>query len=254
MIDNNKYALLSVYDKDNILTLAQFFIKNNIKLISTGGTYEYLKAHNIPVIEISSITNFEEMLDGRVKTLHPHVHAGILAIRNNAQHMQKIQQHHIKLIDYVVVNLYPFFDKVNTDLSFAQKLEFIDIGGPTMLRAAAKNYQDVVVVCDKNDYGQLMNNISQNNVCLEFKRYLAAKVFNLMSAYDGAVANFMSQEPYPLYFTPSLVKVQSLRYGENPHQSASFYKSTTMNGAMNSFVTLNGKELSYNNYKDVDVA
>jgi phosphoribosylaminoimidazolecarboxamide formyltransferase/IMP cyclohydrolase len=250
-----KRALISVYDKDGILEFTKFLVSQNIEIISTGGTYRYLKENNVPVIEVSEITNFPEMLDGRVKTLHPHIHGGILAIRNKTQHMDKIKEHQIDTIDYVIVNLYPFFQKVKEpNLSFEEKVEFIDIGGPTMLRAAAKNYQDVVVVCDKNDYHETQKQIESGNISLEFKRKLAGKVFNLMSAYDGAISQFMLQDEYPEFYSVSFQKKQTLRYGENPHQSASFYSSTIANGSMNTFEILNGKELSYNNLKDVDIA
>lgn len=248
-----KRALISVYDKDGLLDFAKFLISNNVEIISTGGTYKFLKENNIPVIEVASITNFPEMLDGRVKTLHPHIHAGILAIRDNKEHMERIQEHNIDAIDIVVVNLYPFFEKVKQNLSFEQKIEFIDIGGPTMLRAAAKNYKDVIVICDKTDY-QLVINEFANGVTITTKKYLASKVFNLMSAYDGAISRFMSNGEFLPYFNISCYKKQDLRYGENPHQKACFYAETSVDGAMNTFVVLNGKELSYNNLKDVNIA
>jgi phosphoribosylaminoimidazolecarboxamide formyltransferase/IMP cyclohydrolase len=203
---------------------------------------------------VSEVTKFPEMLDGRVKTLHPNIHGGILAIRSNPAHMQKIKEHGIMPIDFVIVNLYPFFKKVKENLSFEEKIEFIDIGGPTMLRAAAKNFQDVVVVCDKNDYAEIKNNMNDGEISLDIKRKLAGKVFNLMSAYDGAVSQFLLEDEYPEYFSMSLKKQQALRYGENPHQTACFYASTTVNGSMNTFEVLNGKELSFNNIKDVDIA
>jgi phosphoribosylaminoimidazolecarboxamide formyltransferase/IMP cyclohydrolase len=249
-----KYALISVYDKNGILDFAKYLITQNVEIISTGGTYRYLKENNIPITEISEVTQFPEMLDGRVKTLHPNIHAGILAIRSNKKHMDKIADYKINTIDFVIVNLYPFFDKVKTNLSFNEKVEFIDIGGPTMLRAAAKNFQDVVVACDKNDYAEIQKQMQQGEINLNFKRKLAGKVFNLMSAYDGAISKFMLDDEYPEYYSISFKKKQYLRYGENPHQSACFYSSTINDGAMNTFEILNGKELSYNNLKDVDIA
>jgi phosphoribosylaminoimidazolecarboxamide formyltransferase/IMP cyclohydrolase len=249
-----KRALISVYDKDGILEFAQFLVSKDIEIVSTGGTYRFLKENNIPVLEVSEITQFPEMLDGRVKTLHATIHAGILAIRGNPEHMDKINEHNIKLIDFVIVNLYPFFKKVKENITFEQKIEFIDIGGPAMLRAAAKNFHDVVVICDKNDYKIVQQKIAQNSLDVNFQRQLAAKVFNLISAYDGAISQFMSTDEYPEFYSPSFQKKQLLRYGENPHQSASFYGSTLVDGAMNTFEILNGKELSYNNFKDVDIA
>jgi phosphoribosylaminoimidazolecarboxamide formyltransferase/IMP cyclohydrolase len=249
-----KRALISVYDKDGVLEFARFLISKDIEIISTGGTYKYLKDNKIPVIEVSEITNFPEMLDGRVKTLHPFIHAGILAIRDQSSHMKKIEEFKINPIDFVIVNLYPFFQKVKENLTFEQKVEFIDIGGPTMLRAAAKNYQDVVVICNKEDYASVQNEMSNGKVSIETKRKLAGKVFNLMSAYDGAISQFMLNDEFPTYFSSSYKKKQGLRYGENPHQDACFYESTMLDGAMNTFEILNGKELSYNNFKDVDIA
>ena len=252
-----KRALISVFDKDGVLDFAKFLVSKDVEIVSTGGTYRYLKENGIDVIEINEVTNFPEMLDGRVKTLHPLVHAGILAIRNNKEHMDTLKSRDIHPIDYVVVNLYPFFEKVKEDLTFEEKVEFIDIGGPTMLRAAAKNFQDVVVISNKDDYKVVMEEVEANGeASLKTKKKLAGKVFNLMSAYDAAIANFMleGEEEYPEYLSVSYKKMQSLRYGENSHQSAAVYSSTMLDGAMNTFETLNGKELSYNNFKDVDIA
>ena len=253
-----KRALISVFDKDGVLDFAKFLVSKDVEIVSTGGTYRYLKENGIDVIEINEVTNFPEMLDGRVKTLHPLVHAGILAIRGNEEHMNTLKERNIHTIDYVVVNLYPFFEKVKEDLTFEEKVEFIDIGGPTMLRAAAKNFQDVVVISNKDDYAKVMEEINENGeVSYKFKKKLAGKVFNLMSAYDAAISNFMladDEEEYPEYLSVSYKKMQSLRYGENSHQTAAVYSSTMLDGAMNTFETLNGKELSYNNFKDVDIA
>ena len=252
-----KRALISVFYKDGVLEFAKFLEKRGVEILSTGGTYKHLKENGVNVIEVNEVTNFPEMLDGRVKTLHPLVHAGILAIRDNEEHMNTLKERNINTIDYVVVNLYPFFEKVKEDLTFEEKVEFIDIGGPTMLRAAAKNFQDVVVISDKNDYGKVMEEIeAEGEVSYNTKKRLAGKVFNLMGAYDAAIANFMLEgvEEYPEYLSVSFKKKQGLRYGENSHQSAAFYESTTVEGAMNTFDVLNGKELSYNNFKDMDIA
>jgi phosphoribosylaminoimidazolecarboxamide formyltransferase/IMP cyclohydrolase len=250
-----KRALISVFDKDGVLDFAKFLVSKDVEIISTGGTYKHLKENGVDVIEVNEVTNFPEMLDGRVKTLHPLVHAGILAIRDNKEHMNTLQEREIHTIDYVVVNLYPFFEKVKEDLDFEEKVEFIDIGGPTMLRAAAKNFQDVVVISDKEDYKVVMDEMNAGEVQLNTKKKLAGKVFNLMSAYDGAISNFLlADEEYPEYLSVSFKKKQDLRYGENSHQSAAFYSSTMVDGAMNNFDVLNGKELSYNNFKDMDIA
>lgn len=250
-----KRALISVYDKTGILELAKTLIDKDIEIISSGGTYKYLKDNNIEVKEISEITKSDEMLDGRVKTLHPIIHGGILAIRDNEDHMNTLKNRDIQTIDMVIVNLYPFFEKLKEDLSFEEKVEFIDIGGPTMLRAAAKNFKDVVVVSDINDYKEVINQIKEGQVSFNFRKKLAGKVFNLMSAYDASISNFLlGDEEYPEYLSVSYKKLQSLRYGENPHQKAVYYGSTEFEGAMNSFEVLNGKELSYNNIKDLDIA
>ena len=248
-------ALISVFNKNGILPLAKFLESKGIEIVSTGGTFKYLKENGVNVIDVTNVTNFPEMLDGRVKTLHPNIHGGILSIRSNKEHMETISKHNIVPIDYVIVNLYPFFEKVKENLTFEEKIEFIDIGGPSMLRAAAKNFQDVVVISDVNDYDQVINEINTNgSVSLKTKKHLAGKVFNLTAAYDAAISNFLLDEEYPEYLTISYQKKQNLRYGENPHQSACFYGSTTRKGAMNSFDVLNGKELSFNNFKDVDIA
>lgn len=252
-----KRALISVFDKDGVLELAKFLEERDVEIISTGGTFKYLKENGVNVIEVNEVTNFPEMLDGRVKTLHPLIHAGILAIRDKEDHMNTLKERNINTIDYVVVNLYPFFDKVREDLTFEEKIEFIDIGGPTMLRSSAKNFRDVVVLSDKNDYKRVIDEISENGeVSFKLRKILAGKVFNLTNAYDAAISNFLleGEEEYPEYLSISYKKKQNLRYGENPHQSAAYYSSNEFDGSMNSFEILNGKELSYNNIKDLDIA
>lgn len=252
-----KRALISVFDKTGILDFSKFLAENGVEVISTGGTYKHLKENGVAVTEVNEVTNFPEMLDGRVKTLHPIIHAGILAIRDNEEHMNTIKERNIETIDMVIVNLYPFFEKVREDLIFEEKVEFIDIGGPTMLRAAAKNFQDVVVISEASDYEAVMAEIKETgDVSYKLRKKLAGKVFNLMSAYDAAISNFMlsDEEEYPEYLSISYKKKQSLRYGENPHQSAAYYVSNEFDGGMNDFEILNGKELSYNNIKDLDIA
>ena len=251
-----KRALISVFDKEGILDFSNFLSAKGVEIISTGGTFKHLKENGVNVTEVNEVTNFPEMLDGRVKTLHPILHAGILAIRDNEEHMNTIKERNIEPIDMVIVNLYPFFKKVREDLSFDEKVEFIDIGGPTMLRAAAKNFKDVAVISDKEDYKVVREEIEAlGEVSFKLRKKLAGKVFNLMSAYDAAISNFLLEdEEYPEYLSISYKKLQSLRYGENPHQSAAYYGRTEIDGAMNSFEVLNGKELSYNNIKDLDIA
>lgn len=250
-----KRALISVFDKTGILEFAKFLKGKNVEIVSTGGTYKYLKENGLEVIEISEVTKFKEMLDGRVKTLHPNIHGGILAIRDNKEHMETIQREGIETIDFVVVNLYPFFREVQTDKTFDEKIEFIDIGGPTMLRSAAKSFKDVTVICDPEDYGKVTEEIQEKGeVSFETKKRLAGKVFNLTSAYDAAISNFLLEEEYPKYLNISYEKKFDLRYGENPHQTSAYYVSTTEEGSMKDFVQLNGKELSFNNIRDMDIA
>lgn len=248
-------ALISVFDKTGVLELAQFLVSRNVEILSTGGTFKYLKENGVPVIEVSDVTGFEEILDGRVKTLHPIIHSGILAVRDDKKHMETLERLGIKTIDMVVVNLYPFFEKVKEDLTFEEKVEFIDIGGPTMLRAASKNFQDVIVLSDVNDYSNIIEQLKNSGeVDYATKKKLAGKVFNLMAAYDAAISNFLLDEEYPEYLAISYKKSMDLRYGENPHQSAAYYTSTVENGSMKDFQQLNGKDLSYNNLKDMDIA
>jgi len=248
-------ALISVFDKTGVLELAQFLVSRNVEILSTGGTFKYLKENGVPVLEVSDVTGFEEILDGRVKTLHPIIHSGILAVRDDKKHMETLERLGIKTIDMVVVNLYPFFEKVKEDLTFEEKVEFIDIGGPTMLRAASKNFQDVIVLSDVNDYSNIIEQLKNSGeVDYATKKKLAGKVFNLMAAYDAAISNFLLDEEYPEYLAISYKKSMDLRYGENPHQSAAYYTSTVENGSMKDFQQLNGKELSYNNLKDMDIA
>ena len=248
-------ALISVFDKTGVLELAQFLVSRNVEILSTGGTFKYLKENGVPVLEVSDVTGFEEILDGRVKTLHPLIHSGILAVRDDKKHMETLERKGIKTIDMVVVNLYPFFEKVKEDLTFEEKVEFIDIGGPTMLRAASKNFQDVIVLSDVKDYGNVIEQLKNSGeVDYATKKKLAGKVFNLMSAYDAAISNFLLEDQYPEYLAISYRKSMDLRYGENPHQSAAYYTSTVENGSMKDFQQLNGKELSYNNLKDMDIA
>ncbi len=249
-----KRALISVSDKSGLVEFAKFLEEQNYELISTGGTFKHLKDAGLDPIQIDEVTEFPEMLDGRVKTLHPKVHGGLLAVRSNEKHMTTIQQHEIGLIDMVIVNLYPFFENVNKDISLEEKVEFIDIGGPSMLRSGAKNFDSVTVITDVNDYSKIQQEISEfGNTTIETRKRLAGKVFNLTSAYDGAISKMLLDEEYPQYLNASYKKVSDLRYGENPHQSASYYVSTFENGAMKDFEILGGKELSFNNLRDMDL-
>lgn len=237
------------------MEFSKFLMEHDYEILSTGGTYRYLQENGVPVIEVSEVTKMQEMLDGRVKTLHPVIHGGILAVRGNEEHMSCIEKLGIHTIDMVVVNLYPLFEKVQSDISFEEKIEFIDIGGPTMLRSAAKSFQDVVVISDPSDYEVVKEDISiSGEVSYEHRKRFAGKVFNLTSAYDAAISNFLLEEDFPRYFSTSYEKKMDLRYGENPHQKAAYYVSTTENGAMKDFIQHQGKELSFNNLRDMDVA
>ncbi|WP_027382411.1 bifunctional phosphoribosylaminoimidazolecarboxamide formyltransferase/IMP cyclohydrolase [Epilithonimonas caeni] len=251
---SKKRALISVSDKSGLVDLAKFLEANNYELISTGGTFKHLKDAGLNPIQIDEVTDFPEMLDGRVKTLHPKVHGGLLAVRSNEEHMKTVQDYEIGLIDMVIVNLYPFFENVNKNISLDEKVEFIDIGGPSMLRSAAKNFNSVTVLTDVNDYQIVKIEMEQNgDTYLETRKKLAGKVFNLTSAYDAAISSMLLDEEYPTYLNASYKKVSDLRYGENPHQSAAYYTSTFENGAMKDFEILGGKELSFNNLRDMDL-
>ncbi|MDR2759268.1 MAG: bifunctional phosphoribosylaminoimidazolecarboxamide formyltransferase/IMP cyclohydrolase [Spirochaetaceae bacterium] len=247
-------ALISVFNKDGILELASFLAGSGWEILSTGGTAKYLEEHQVPVIDVAAVTGFPECLDGRVKTLHPAIHAGLLARRNEKSHRDTLENLGISPIDLVCVNLYPFFEKVRAGLSLEETVEFIDIGGPTMLRSAAKNYQDVLVLTDPADYGDLIGGLKGGTITAEFRKRLAGKVFDLTSAYDGAIARYLLDEKYPEYLPLSLRKAQTLRYGENGHQGAALYLNTGRPGALGAMEQLHGKELSYNNIRDLDLA
>ena len=201
-------ALISVFYKDGILELASYLHGAGWEILSTGGTSKHLKENNIPVTDVASVTGFPECLDGRVKTLHPAIHAGLLARRDEKTHMDTLQALGLGTIDLVCVNLYPFFEKVQAKLTLEQTVEFIDIGGPTMLRSAAKNYHDVVVLTDPADYTETINGLKTGDVPVEFKKRLAGKVFNLTSAYDAAVSRYLLEDEYPEYWPLSLKKGQ----------------------------------------------
>jgi len=249
-----KRALVSVFYKDGILELASFLSGAGWEILSTGGTSKYLQENNIPVTDVSSVTGFPECLDGRVKTLHPAIHAGILARRDVQSHVDTLKSLGLETIDLVCVNLYPFFEKVQAFLSVEDTIEFIDIGGPGMLRSAAKNFRDVIVLTDPQDYSQTIEYLKAGDVPVDFKKRLAGKVFDLTSAYDAAIARFLLDDEYPQYLPLSLKKGQSLRYGENAHQSAALYLHTDRVGVLGGMEQLHGKELGYNNIRDLDVA
>ncbi|HEX4946216.1 MAG TPA: bifunctional phosphoribosylaminoimidazolecarboxamide formyltransferase/IMP cyclohydrolase, partial [Blastocatellia bacterium] len=259
-------ALISVSEKQGILELAQALVRHGVEIISTGGTAKMLRAYGFAVRDVSDYTGFPEMLDGRVKTLHPKIHGGILFMRDNAEHRRHANNHNIAPIDLVVVNLYPFRETVaNPNVSLADAIENIDIGGPAMLRSAAKNHHDVAVVVEPTDYPNLIELMNANEGALPHAvRYeLAVKAFRHTAAYDRDIARYLGQqlpnaattnEP-PVEWTLELNKVAGLRYGENPHQQAALYKiaGSTEQGVANA-EQLQGKELSYNNLLDADAA
>ncbi len=254
-------ALISVSDKAGIVEFAKELVNFGVEIISTGGTYSTLKNEGVDVIGISDVTGFRECLDGRVKTLHPTIHAGILNIRSNEEHQQQMKEMELLNIDFVIVNLYPFKETIlREDATLQDAIENIDIGGPTMLRSAAKNSQDVVVIVDPTDYEKVLTELKDNNqVSKDTKFYLGAKVFEHTANYDAMIARYLreksGQEGLPEKFTLTFEKVQNMRYGENPHQGAGFYKEVGYTkGTLSEAVQLNGKELSYNNINDANGA
>lgn len=256
-----KRALISVSDKTGIVEFARALAAQGVELISTGGTKSLLEKEGVPVIGISDVTGFPEIMDGRVKTLHPAVHSGLLAVRDNAEHQAQMKELGLDYIDLVVVNLYPFKETISkSDVTYEDAIENIDIGGPTMLRSAAKNHAFVTVVVDAADYGKVLDEIqADGDTTIETRRALAAKVFRHTAAYDSLISNYLTAqttgEAFPETLTVTYEKVQSLRYGENPHQQAAFYREPlAVVGSLTAAEQLHGKELSYNNINDANAA
>ena len=253
-----KRALVSVSDKTGVVEFCKGLVENGFEIISTGGTAKALKDAGLKVIGISDITGFPECLDGRVKTLHPNVHAGLLAMRSNPEHMAQLEKLNINTIDIVCVNLYPFKATLAKGADFAECIENIDIGGPTMIRAAAKNYQDVAVIVDPNDYSKVLGELKAGGVTLETKKYLQYKVFAHTAVYDGLISNYLAAQlgiTFPDQVTFAYEKAQDMRYGENPQQQAVFYNEQFIrSGSLSSAKQLWGKELSYNNINDANGA
>ena len=254
-------ALISVSDKTGIVELAKELTALGVEIISTGGTYKKLTEEGVKAIEISELTGFPECLDGRVKTLHPIVHAGLLAMRSNPAHMKQLEELNIETIDIVIVNLYPFKATIMKEgVTRDDAVENIDIGGPTMLRGAAKNYQDVAVVVDPRDYETVLTELKENgSVSLDTKFYLMQKVFMHTSNYDTMIADYLKKEredySLPETLTMTFEKVQDMRYGENPHQQAAFYREVgKQTGSLVDAKQYNGKELSFNNINDTNGA
>ncbi len=257
-----KTALLSVSDKSGLVEFARQLVELDIELISTGGTYRLLQEHGIPAQTVDNITGFPEILDGRVKTLHPHVHAGILARRDLPEHMETLSHHQIAPIDLVVCNLYPFADTVaRPGVTLAEAIENIDIGGPSMVRAAAKNYSSVAIVVEPARYDEIITCLRQKGeIPLELRQELALAAFRHTAHYDAMIATYLGQQfaadqPLPETLTLTFQRQQMLRYGENPHQQAAFYREPFQSGL--SLVTaqqLQGKELSFCNLNDANAA
>ena len=262
---NQRQALISVSDKTGVLELAGALTKLGIRILSTGGTAKLLADAGIAVTEVADYTGFPEMLDGRVKTLHPKVHAGILARRDLPEHVAAMQREGIDNIDLVVVNLYPFQATIaKPGCTFEDAIENIDIGGPTMVRAAAKNHAHVAIVTDPADYAGIVAELqaSGGSLSAQTRISLAKKAFSHTAQYDGAISNYLTslaadgtRQPFPARLNLSLEKAQDLRYGENPHQHAAFYRDLApAAGSLATYAQVQGKELSYNNIADADAA
>jgi phosphoribosylaminoimidazolecarboxamide formyltransferase/IMP cyclohydrolase len=253
-----KRALISVYEKnEKLFQFVSFLEKKEYQIVSTGGTYQYLTKKGLSnIIEVADITSFPEILDGRVKTIHPNIYIGILANRSVEKHMKSIHDYNIHLIDIVLVHFYPFFEKMHQkSIDINSLVEFIDIGGPSMLRAAAKNFLHVTAITENNDYESVKYEIEHyGSTSLKLRKKLAGKVFNFTSAYDSAISQSLLDDKFPNYLHSSYEKKINLRYGENPHQKAAYYVNTIHQGSMSNFRQLHGKELSFNNLRDMDIA
>jgi phosphoribosylaminoimidazolecarboxamide formyltransferase / IMP cyclohydrolase len=252
-------ALFSVSDKAGLIEFAQFLHDSGVELISTGGTAKAIKNAGLPVKEVAEVTGFPEMLDGRVKTLHPMIHGGLLGIRGNAEHEKTMSDHKIAPIDLIVVNLYPFEQTVAAEADFDTCIENIDIGGPAMIRSAAKNHAGVTVVVDPVDYGVVIADMKTNNgvVTDTTRRQLAARAFARTASYDAAISTWFAGqlgEDFPRWLSFSGKLKQTLRYGENPHQTAALYVTGEKRAGVASALQIQGKELSYNNINDTDAA
>lgn len=252
-------ALLSVSDKTGLIDFARALAGHGVELVSTGGTAKAIAAAGLPVKDVSELTGFPEMMDGRVKTLHPKVHGGLLAIRDNDEHTQAMAAHGIPQIDLLVVNLYPFEATVDKGASYEDCIENIDIGGPAMIRAAAKNHDDVAVVVEASDYQAVLDELTANNgaTTLPLRKRLAAKAYARTAAYDAAISNWFALQlktDAPDFRAIGGRLIQSLRYGENPHQTAAFYATPEKRPGVATARQVQGKELSYNNINDTDAA
>jgi len=251
-------ALVSVSDKSGVIDFARGLEELGIEIFSTGGTKRSLEATGVKIRSISDLTGFPEILDGRVKTLHPAVHGGILARRDIPQHLSQLSQHHIGLIDIVTVNLYPFVETVSkAGVSLDEAIENIDIGGPSMIRSAAKNFASVLVVVDPADYDAVLRRLRRGSIDSTYRKRLAQKAFQHVALYDTAISQYLSEEVFPEEMTIALKKARGLRYGENPHQKAAFYAEQNVRqkpDGLESLEQLGGPEISFNNLLDLDAA
>lgn len=248
-------ALLSVSDKTHLVDFAKQLKDLDFEIVSTGGTKKALEAGGVDVTGVEEVTGFPEMLDGRVKTLHPKIHAGLLAKRDDPDHMKQLKDAGITPIDLVAVNLYPFRQTIEKpETTEAQAIEQIDIGGPSMLRAAAKNFAGVLTIVDPNDYQPVIDALKAHSDDNAFRKHLAAKVFRHTAAYDAIISNYLTEEEFPDQLTLTYEKQQSLRYGENSHQKAAFYRDPIPSKLSVITKQLHGKELSFNNIKDANAA
>ena len=251
-------SIISVSDKSGVVDFARGLKELGIEIFSTGGTKKSLEAAGVKIHSVSELTGFPEILDGRVKTLHPAVHGGILARRDLPQHLSELTRNRIEPIDMVVVNLYPFVETVSkAAVSLDEALENIDIGGPSMIRSAAKNFPSVLVVVDPGDYDTILQKLRQGNIDSEYRKRLAQKAFQHVALYDTAIAQYLNEEAFPEEMTIALKKARSLRYGENPHQQAAFYVEQNVRrrqDGLASLEQLGGPEISFNNLLDLDAA
>ena len=255
MLKKIQNALISISDKSDLEKILRYLEKYKINLISSGGSYRKIKKLGYNCIEIEKYTKFKEMLDGRVKTLHPKIHAGILSIRSNRKHQNQMKKNKFKNIDLIIVNFYPFQEAVLNKKNSNSIVENIDVGGPAMVRAAAKNFKDISIITDKKDYGSLINQLRQYKGCtdLKFRKYMASKAFNLTAYYDSMISNWFNKElniTFPDKKTIPGRKLTQLRYGENPHQKSSIYFND-FDDKETGLKKISGKNLSYNNYNDI---
>lgn len=256
MVIEIKRALISVYYKNGLPDFVKSLEEKGVEIISTGGTASFLEKLGIKVTKISELTGFPEILDGRVKTLHPAIHSGILADKTKKEHLEQLEKFKFQPIDLVVVNLYPFEEVIKNPCSMDEAIEYIDIGGPTLVRAAAKNFKSTCVIMDPADYPLLLKELEKGGTSLEFRKKMAQKAFSITSHYDSVISNYLNgkEEVFPENIQINLKRVLNLRYGENPHQKGVLYKVEGETEGLHSFYQYQGKELSFNNFLDIEAS